>query len=247
MQSTTLRQLLFQFAHVMQSSLFPVIEEEVGPLGPKAALLAKVLAMAPFGPWLGQRRRLGRPRESRYGLAAAFIAKAVFNFTTTRQLIEELANIRQLRRLCGWNHRRELPHESTFSRAFAEFAVSELPQKLHAALISATQKDRLIGHIARDSTAVVGRERFPAPPPGRRDKPTKKKRGPKPRPKRAKAADRGTLIERQRHMDLPRMLAGLSRECAIGVKTSADGNQRKWRGFNCISMWPMVKFRSARF
>jgi hypothetical protein len=232
MQSTTLRQQLIQFAHLMQSSFFPVLEEEIGPLGPKAVLLTQVLAMAPFGRWLGQQCRLGRPRENRYALAAAFIAKAVYNHATTRQLREQLQNNRQLRRLCGWNHRNEVPHESTFSRAFAEFAVSELPQKLHEALIVATQKDRLIGHISRDSTAVVGRERFPDPPRGRREKPTKKtKRGPKlGPPKRAKAAERGTLIERQRHMDLPAMLAGLSRQCAIGVKTS-NGNSQYWRGF----------------
>ena len=56
---------------------------------------------------------------------------------------------------------RHLPHESTFSRAFAEFATMELPQFVHEALIRETQKDRLIGHISRDSTAVEARERFP--------------------------------------------------------------------------------------
>ena len=33
-----------------------------------------------------------------------------------------------------------------------EFAHTELPQHLHAALIRETQQDRLIGHIARDSS-----------------------------------------------------------------------------------------------
>jgi hypothetical protein len=110
-------------------------------------------------------------------------------------------------------------------RAFAEFADTELPQKLHEALIHSTQKDRLIGHISRDSTAIVARERFPDPPP----EPRKKKRGPK--PKRAKAVDRGTLIERQRHMPLPAMMADLSRQCGIGVKATSDGRTQYWRGF----------------
>ena len=57
----------------------------------------------------------------------------------------------------------QIPHEATFSRAYAEFAASELPQRLHAALIECTQKDRLIGHIARDSTAIEAREKFPEP------------------------------------------------------------------------------------
>ena len=63
--------------------------------------------------------------------------------------------------ICGWKPGEKIPHESTFSRAFAEFAQMELPQFVHEALIRETQKDRLIGHIARDSTAIEVRERFP--------------------------------------------------------------------------------------
>ena len=37
----------------------------------------------------------------------------------------------------------------------------ELPQFVHETLIRETQKDRLIGNIARDSTAIEARERFP--------------------------------------------------------------------------------------
>lgn len=44
MQVTTVRQQLLHFAHVLQSSLFPALEDEIGPLGAKAALLVKVLA-----------------------------------------------------------------------------------------------------------------------------------------------------------------------------------------------------------
>jgi hypothetical protein len=229
MQITTLREQLLNFAHVLQRSLFPVLEEEVGTLGSKSELLVKVLAMAPLGPWVRHSNRMGRPRKKRSALAAAFIAKAVFNLPTTRHLIDELRTNSQLRRFCGWVQLSELPHESTFSRAFSEFAATELPQKLHEALIRATQKERLIGHISRDSTAIHARERFPDPPRGPRPDKIKKKRGPK--PKRQKATERGTLIERQRFMTLPAMLAGLSRECAIGAKKTSHGDNQYWRGF----------------
>ena len=53
-----------------------------------------------------------------------------------------------LRRFCGWADAEALPHESKFSRAFAEFAGTQLPQQLHEAVIAATQRDRLIGHCA---------------------------------------------------------------------------------------------------
>lgn len=83
------------------------------------------------------------------------------NLPTTRDLISRLRVDDALRKFCGWRSLQALPHESKFSRAFAEFAASELPQQLHQAVIAATQSERLIGHIARDSTAILVRERLP--------------------------------------------------------------------------------------
>ena len=159
MEKLTPRQCLMQFAHVLQTSLFRAVEEETGEISVQAKLLMQVLAMVPFGPWLSRVRTPGRPAEDRAALVAAFVAKAVYNCATTRQLISRLKTDVQMRRLCGWTHASALPHESTFSRAFADFARTELPQRLHQTLITATQKDRLIGHISRDSTAVHARER----------------------------------------------------------------------------------------
>ena len=62
--------------------------------------------------------------------------------------------------MCGWDHPSQLPSEATFSRAFAEFADSQLSTAAHEALILATQSTRLIGHIARDGSAIDARERF---------------------------------------------------------------------------------------
>src|SRR5207302_5507373 len=79
----------------------------------------------------------------------------IYNCPTSRDLLQRLHSDGQLRQICGWKRVEDLPHESTFSRAFAEFAEMELPQFVHAALIRDTQKDRLVGHIARDSTATL--------------------------------------------------------------------------------------------
>jgi hypothetical protein len=38
-------------------------------------------------------------------------------------------------------------------------------------------------------------------------------------------------MHRQRSMSLPEMLAELPRHCSIGVKTSHDGNEKRWRGY----------------
>lgn len=159
MQLNPLR-IVTQFAHVLQQELFPVLESCVGPMSKELNLLSAVVAMAPLGQWLSARRAsTGRPAKDRTALATAFMAKAVLNLPTTRDLISRLRVDAALRRFCGWYSADGLPHESKFSRAFAEFAVGELPQQLHAAVIAATQSERIIGHITRDSTAIAARER----------------------------------------------------------------------------------------
>jgi Transposase domain (DUF772) len=144
----------------IQGFLFPVLREEVGPLTPQHERLVTVLDVARIEAfvqmWPGQP---GRPPADRHALARAFVAKAVLNLPTTLALIERLAADAVLRRLCGWESRRGLPSESTFSRAFAEFAESGLPARVHEALIQKTHKDRLVGHISRDATAIEARER----------------------------------------------------------------------------------------
>jgi hypothetical protein len=127
----------------------------------------------------------------------------------------------------------------------------ELPQFVHEALIRETQHDRLIGHIARDSTAIEARERFPEtatpaatakPSPGSTPTPaapTAKKRGRKGKGphqrhrggKRRRALPQGTRLQRQRTMSLPDMLKELPKDCSIGVKTSSKGYQQYWRGY----------------
>jgi hypothetical protein len=241
----TLRQQLRQFAHVLQTSLFPVLEEEVGPLGECAKKLVSTLEMIPLARFVPSSRGwVGRPSKDRYAVACAFVAKAVYGFTTTSQLLERLAQDAQLRRICGWNVARQVPHESTFSRAFAEFAQMELPQFVHEALIRETQRDRLVGHIARDATAIEVRERFPEvdrPPAataaqhsgakrGRKKGsggPPKRWKGGKPRP----TPKPDTRLHRQRTMGLREMLAELPRDCSIGVKTNSQGRQHYWRGY----------------
>src|SRR5580692_5572806 len=159
------RQLVTQFAHMLQEDLFPLLETVTGPLGGQMQLLASVMSLAPLGRLLSARRSgTGRPARDRAALAAAFMAKAILNLPTTRDLISRLRVDEALRQLCGWTTLRALPHESKFSRAFAEFAQTQLPQQLHEAVIAATQQQRLIGHIARDSTAIPVRERYPETP-----------------------------------------------------------------------------------
>ena len=130
----TVSGLLNQFQRIMQGVLFPALQEQLGPLTGKMRQLIAVLELvqieAMVGPWHGG---VGRPVRHERAITRAFVAKAVYNLGHTRQLLDLLHNDPCLRRICGWESRREIPHESQFSRAFAGFAVSQLPQRLHAA------------------------------------------------------------------------------------------------------------------
>jgi hypothetical protein len=240
----TLRQQITQFGHILQSHLYPVLEEQIGVLDARAKRLVATLEMIPLARFVPSSRGwMGRPSKDRYAMACAFVAKAVYGFTTTRQLLEQLRQDAQLRQICGWKLTQQLPHEATFSRAFDEFARMELPQFVHEALIRETQGDRLIGHIARDSTAIEAREHFPETeqPPAAKivtmAATKQNKKGPRGPHKRWKGGQRrpplnpDTRLHRQRTMGLREMLAELPRDCSIGAKTNSQGNQHYWRGY----------------
>ena len=212
----------------IQHDLFPWLEERVGPLGAQHQQLVAVLEMSrveAFAPhWHGVP---GRPPAERAALARAFVAKAVFNVPTTTLLIERLHADKSLRRLCGWERTAAVPSESTFSRAFAEFAASTLASRVHEALIAQTHQDRLVGHISRDSTAIEARERplkvaAPEKPKFKRGRPRKDEKRPEKEARR---------LERQPGMSLDAMLADLPRHCAVGTKRNAKGHQESWIGY----------------
>lgn len=238
----TLRDQLTQFSQLLQAELFPILEETTGKLDRTAQRLVATLELVPLSRFVPACRGwMGRPAKDRVALANAFVAKAVYGFSLTRQLLERLQHDAQLRRICGWNHAWQVPHESTFSRAFAEFSAMELPQLVHEALINETQKDRLIGHIARDSTAIEAQERLPRPartagetqkpaPAVRRPGPKQGKRGPHKRWKGGQP-HRDCRLHRQRRMQLEEMLRELPRECSIGAKKNAQGVEQYWRGY----------------
>ena len=146
-------------SHQMQ--LFSCAEELLGPLTQLHMKLMNVLEIVRVENFLrsdptAARRR---PMQDRAALARAFLAKAVYNIGTTRTLIDRICSDPQLRRLCGWERQDLVPSEATFSRAFAEFAVTSLPDHMHRALIESCYKVVVVGHISRDSTAIQARER----------------------------------------------------------------------------------------
>ena len=225
----SLRRILSEYWFGLQAHLFPALEEAIGPLAERYQWFVAVLEFVRVERFLPHFIGLpGRPREDRAALARAFIAKAVFDVTTTRALIERLAIDQPLRRLGGWNEVREIPSEATFSRAFSAFADSALPSRLHEALIEQAMHDQLVGHLSRDSTAIEGRAK-PTPKPPQPAKP-KRKRG-RPRKGEQRPPKELRRLERQREMTLAQMIEDLPRDCDVGTKRNAKGHQESWIGY----------------
>jgi hypothetical protein len=198
MQAMSLRNTLSPYWLRIQGELLPWLDDAMdGPLNAHHRQCVSVLGLVRIETFLpGWHGLIGRPPAERAALARSFIAKAVFNLPTTRLLIDMLSADKTLRRLCGWQRAGEVPSEATFSRAFAEFAASALPSRLHDALIEETHADRLVGHIARDSTAIEAREK-----PAKSDQPEpaaqpKRKRG-RPRKGEVRPVEPPRRIERQ--------------------------------------------------
>jgi len=226
----SLLDILSTFGQILQNQLFPVLEEELGPLGEHHQDFVRALALLQMDGFVAVRHGRGRPAHDRACLARAFLAKAVFNLPHTRALLDRLAHDITLRRLCGWERASQIPHESAFSRAFAEFAESELAQRVHAALIQRTQSQRLVGHILRDATAIEAREKpAPKPPQPAVAAPRRLHR----KSGTTKNPEQMTRIERQcsGSLTLEQMLAELPRSCNVGCKPNSKGIKQSWTGY----------------
>jgi hypothetical protein len=225
--NTFLQNLTQSFESILQGQLFPVLREELGALGERHEQFARVLSLLQMDGHVSKRRGRGRPASDRAKVARAFVAKAVFNFPLTRHLIDRLRIDPVLRRMCGFETVVEIPEEWTFSRAFAEFAKSQFPQRVHTAFIERTQADRLVCHISRDSTAIEAREKVP--PKAVATKPVRKSRS----KKKVTDPQKMTRLQRQASgtMTAEQMLAELPSGCDVGTKTNSHGRKTSWVGF----------------
>ena len=151
-----LTQSLSQYWNKIQGSLFSWLEEELDALTKKQQQLIYILELVRIEEFLPDCFGcVGRPQKTRAAIARSYIAKMVYNMDTTVLLIDRLKTDKNLRRICGWERATQIPSESTFSRAFDEFAQTKLPQEAHKVLIESTLADEVILHVSRDSTAIV--------------------------------------------------------------------------------------------
>jgi len=229
-----LRENVSRYFAAMQQNLFPGFKEELGTTTNKhlqVIVALDVLEIERFIPYQSM-FAVGRPPVNRDAMARAFVAKAVLNLPTTESLIDRLKVDAVLRRICGFGSR--VPSSGTFSNCFGYFSKLGITDKVHECLISEVYKEKIVGHVSRDSTAIEGREK-----PIKTSKidsdestnaPSPKKKG---RPKKGeeKQAKEATRIERQGTMSVPEMLADLPKRCDVGGKKNSKGNQEWWVGF----------------
>jgi len=228
-----LAQNLSEYWHKIQGTLFPLLEEELDPLTEKQQQLVSILDFIQIErvipSWGGY---VGRPLKGRKAIARSFAAKMVYNMDTTTSLIERLHSDKNLRRICGWERKSQIPSESTFSRAFAEFALTGLPNLVHEKLIEKTIGNQVILHNSRDSTAIKAREKNKVK---KSSATSEAKRKPKKRGRPKKGEKRPpsepTRVEKQRTMVLEEMLQELPKVCDKGAKKDSKGNVMYWNGY----------------
>lgn len=221
---------LFRMWDNIQLTIFPWLEEELGPLTEKEKQLIQIISIMDPGRHMHKYtwERLGRKPKSRQKLLKAFVAKAVFNFETTKLLITYLNGCKSLRSICGYESKFELPSEATFSRAFDEFSKDDLLQRIHAHMIDTNYKPKIAGHISRDSTDIPARER-PAKKVKLKSKPKRKRGRPKkgekvpPKPKKR--------VELQLLRSFEENLKELPSQCDIGTKKNSKGYKKSWIGY----------------
>ena len=223
-----LRETLSQYWITIQGSLFPWLTEELGELTKKQQELVTTLELLRIERFTYSNHCFpGCPLKSRSAIARAFIAKMAYNMPTTRILLDRLTSDIALRRICGWERVNDVPHESTFSRAFDEFSKFQLPQLVHETFIRTHYADEIIGHNSRDSTAIEAREK-PV-----KKVPVVKQPGKPGRPKKGEVRTKPlTRIERQANgMSIEAMLDELPQACDVGTKKNSKGYKTSWTGY----------------
>lgn len=221
------RETLSKFWTNVQYTLFPQLENDLGMLSKEHKKLVSILELVNIDEFIACTRfNNGRPPEDRKAIARAYIAKIVFKISFTKQLVEYLQADKQLRLICGWDVYKKIPSESTFSRAFKQFADCELPDKVHQNLIKNVYKDQIVCHVVKDSTPLEAREKH-------------LKKGSLEEREKEKAAKKidhknGALNLRERQLmedDLEKMTEELPNQCDKGMKKSAQGYTMIWKGY----------------
>jgi len=129
-----LRETISWLMGTLQKNLFPYLEECSGaPLTEKQKQLIQVLEIVQIErsvPKTAANQWMGRKIREREAIARGFVAKVGYNYPTTRSLITALQETPNVRQICGFAKRSDIPSEATFSRAFHITGTHQTGQRL---------------------------------------------------------------------------------------------------------------------
>jgi len=227
-----LRETISWLMGTLQRSLFPYFEDCTGtPLTEKQKRLIQILEIVQvekFVPKTADKQWMGRKLLDREAIARSFVAKMFYNYPTTSSLITALQETPNLRLICGFARKSDIPSEATFSRAFQEFSASGLGDRVHGVLVETNLQAELLGHISRDSTAIEGREK-PVPKP-KKEKAAPRKRGRPARGERREPKPQSRLV-RQVSQEPAEAFREIPVGCDVGAKRNSQGHQETWIGY----------------
>ena len=209
--SAPLAALHDSYVHI-QMRLLPLMEGEFGELDNDhrqfVALCQQIEPLFPHVDFVWCRN--GRPPVPRLWILRAFLAKALWNFPTTRALIEELGARPKMRRLCGFDMPGDVPGESTFSRAFRTFAENRTAQQIFERFTGRTFDGVPVHHESIDATAIHSWEKAAA------EKPEK--------PEESRLDTQPDRTADENEAELPKV-------CDWGTKRNSKGVRETWRGY----------------
>lgn len=213
----------------LKNSLFPELQESlrVEEFSSKESKLIRVLDFAEIEKFITITSSTNTPKF-RKQIARAFIAKSVYNFQTTRELIDRLQNDRTLRILCGWRYKNDIPSESTFSRAFDEISTLQIAQKTHKKFVKEYLSEKTFFYNATDATKIPLREKVVKKT--KEESKVKYKVG---RPKKGEIREliKPTILQQQKEMQtVEEKLSLISTDCGVGIKQNSKGNREAWIG-----------------
>jgi hypothetical protein len=213
----------------LEQSLFPKLQESIGPLSPKEEKLIKILDFAEIEKFVST-IHITNPPKDREEMARAFVAKQVYNFQTTSALIDRLQIDRTLRVICGWRHHNNIPSESKFSRVFKEFSQQCIATKAHDLFIEKYLSKTLFFYSSIDSTAIELREKSVMYGKSKKGVKPKRRQG---RPKKGEELPpkKPSILQQQEKMtEAEEMLSLIGTECNTSIKQNSKGNRHKWTG-----------------
>lgn len=219
----------------IQGSLFPKLERAFDhPLTEEHKKVARTLEILRVEETIKQPVQwTGRPAQEWAVLCRAFVAKSVLGLPTTRSLIDRLKSDETLARMCGWKNASKVPHESTFSRVFAQLVRLNMAERIHGAVVETHLGSELVEHASMDGSAIKGRERALGKAPKVKAPP--KKRGRKKKGEKTPVIEAAPVeqpaLSRYVRMRPGRMLKALPQGCDWGSKKNSQGKVETWKGF----------------